>query len=1028
MRTRRAWLACLGPVALTIAATACESSSERAAAPSEKQRPAEDAASLQTTAEAIVAKMRALEVGRDVTCWTSFRQLDTFISSKAYSDFATLARVMASKALTQSIWAAASAKASGEQVSVADIESVFSIEAELDEARKAELQKFAEDQGWQQFRDYRTTSEHWRVMLSVVQDELARPEPELKPLGEAALEHLALASTRIGLALLEESGQIATEARTPFIEAEHVRKAYAALLERYDIPTGTPQGTLDHARANAARIPLTKALIDAKVHALRAYNSASSDLTAELNKVSSIPFEAAAVEQMVGELRSMAGFFARGYDPMRGDNYLADGNFAPARLQGRAYIDAQYVENATAQIWPYVMLPNGDVKMRFEPRPGNLSTEDLEGQDVTLLDHQMNAVRDTALHWVVLREEWDARAFAMDPFAAEYLSELISIVATFYIRRAQTLARAQGAPAITAAHIGQVRDNRFVATMPNVGEAAPAWDEDRKAAKATALAPYTGPLLVDATAAWGLAGPDTASAAEPGDADFEVQAAMGSGIAVGDFDADGFVDVFLAQEGNNRLYRNRKGKGFEDVTAATLPESFDPAAPDVRGSLFVDIDGDADADLVVLRSRSASMVFRNEGGTFVDATAQLGFTPGMGAHVLCAFDYEDDGDLDLYVGFYGSATCNEGACTGRNLPSMDGQNGKRNHLYRNDGARWTEVAAAAGIDDPGWTLAASTFDHDGDGHLDLALANDFGANPMYRSRGDGTFENVASALGADDRGSGMNVSFADVDGNGTLDMFVSNIDMFSKNIKVVFPSDTSQISLGEKILQSFEYLSGNKLYLNVLQPSSRPGGKPRRRFVAAEREWFEPGDQGWAWAGLFFDLDNDGDEDFYLTNGWIPQSPAADQPNALYIRDGSTYYAAPAGDHAFAGNSRAAVSVDLDNDGDLDLLVTNLSASPRVLLNQADRKSDGHWLMLRPQLQGRGAVGTQLEIETPDGTVQRRLVTAGEGYLGQREPRVHVGLGKAETAEVRVTWPDGSKQRFEALEADAVHDLRAGER
>jgi FG-GAP-like repeat len=159
--------------------------------------------------------------------------------------------------------------------------------------------------------------------------------------------------------------------------------------------------------------------------------------------------------------------------------------------------------------------------------------------------------------------------------------------------------------------------------------------------------------------------------------------------------------------------------------------------------------------------------------------------------------------------------------------------------------RFTEVGGAAGLADTGWTLATSTFDYDNDGDLDLFLANDFGADTFYRNKGDGTFEDVSAVTQTADRGSGMNVSTTDVNGDGWLDFYVSNIDMFSKNIKVVFPTESSTINNMDVSLQrSFQYLSGNKLWVN---PGDPAGHKP---FIAEQGTRFEPGDRGWGWAAV----------------------------------------------------------------------------------------------------------------------------------------------------------------------------------
>ncbi|MBX7083119.1 MAG: hypothetical protein K1X88_28185, partial [Nannocystaceae bacterium] len=465
-------------------------------------------AQLADTAALVVDRIRTLEVQRDVTCWTSFRQLDNFIASKSYSNFAALTKIVAAKTLAHGLWLAASQAASGPAVSVEDIRKVSHIDASLPVDKQQGLASLPADLDAQQFRDYRTTSEHWRVLLSIAQDELLLRDPRVKPLAPEALDELAVVATKLSLALLTESGEVATEARTPYIETEHVKVAFTNLKARFQIPDvpPAPAGEVDIAGARPALVVLTRQLIDAKIEALRKFNKAGDALEAELDKISKIPVTKQGAAKLREKLAHFADFIARGYEPMRADNYLADGNFADHEMPGKDYIDATYVENATMQLFPYVMMPNGDVKLRFERRPGTIITEDVEPADVLLLDHQMNAVRDTAIHWVVLQDLWAKQPFAMDPFAGEYLSELTSIVATFWMRRAQTFARAGSAPALDETLFERVEDNRWAMVMPHDTETRVAWSPERLAAKRRILAPYGGALFADASAAWGLPG------------------------------------------------------------------------------------------------------------------------------------------------------------------------------------------------------------------------------------------------------------------------------------------------------------------------------------------------------------------------------------------------------------------------------------------------------------------------------------------------------------------------------------------
>src|SRR5262249_29800989 len=152
-------------------------------------------------------------------------------------------------------------------------------------------------------------------------------------------------------------------------------------------------------------------------------------------------------------------------------------------------------------------------------------------------------------------------------------------------------------------------------------------------------------------------------------------------------------------------------------------------------------------------------------------------------------------------------------------------------------------------------------------------------------------------------------------------------------------------NIDAQLQQSFQYLSGNKLFVN-------PGdAKGKTRFKAEQGTRFEPGDRGWGWASIFFDYENDGDEDMYLSTGWLETSFASNQKKQMFIAEDGVYYLAPTGSpEAFASNGRAAVAVDIDRDGDQDLVLTNFRQAPAVFLNTQQAKN--HWVGLR--LRGKG--------------------------------------------------------------------------
>ena len=480
---------------------------------------------------------------------------------------------------------------------------------------------------------------------------------------------------------------------------------------------------------------------------------------------------------------------------------------------------------------------------------------------------------------------------------------------------------------------------------------------------------------------------------------------MGSGGLFFDYDNDGWIDLFLvdggsladarvASQAKHRLYRNRGNGTFEDVTATSGIRHRDYG----MGACAGDYDNDGWIDLYVTNF-GPNALYRNRGdGSFTDVTAfaHVG-EPRWSAS--CAFaDLDKDGDLDLFVVNYVDADrqktpyCGNAKlaqrfyCHPLNYPSLP------NTLYRNDGRGvFTDVSAASGIGaHRGNGLGVVVTDYDGDRWPDVFVANDSVANFLFRNTGKLRF--VETALGAgvavatDGKArAGMGVDAGDYDGDGREDVVVTNLD---------FETHSLFRNVGDGLFEYTTRTSG-------LGFATLP-------FVG--------------FGVAFLDADNDMQLDIAIANGHI-------MDNAPVYRSGTTYaqrnlFFRNAGSKRFveigrnAGDgfalekvSRGLVAGDIDNDGDLDLVVTNNGQSADVLRNDSVR---GNSLLVR------AAIGARVRV-TAGGQTQVRDVRAGSSYLGQNDLRVHFGLGHAAMADrVEVTWPS---ERVEVLSTVAVNQI-----
>jgi tetratricopeptide (TPR) repeat protein len=498
----------------------------------------------------------------------------------------------------------------------------------------------------------------------------------------------------------------------------------------------------------------------------------------------------------------------------------------------------------------------------------------------------------------------------------------------------------------------------------------------------------------------------------------QMPVALGGGVALLDYDGDGWVDVYAVAGGafppgpgesknGDRLFRNRHDGTFEDVTRRSGLSGL--AGGYGHGAAVGDVDNDGRPDLFVARWGSYAL-YRNRGdGTFEDITISW----GLGGHrdwptSAALADLDGDGDLDLYVCHYvdwnaddprlcrnlathGFISCNPLSCTALS-----------DHLFRNDTGRFTDVTVAAGvIDGDGRGLGVVAADFDNDGRIDLFVANDKSANFLFHNLGDFRFEEIGHAAGvaAGALGgykAGMGVACGDLDGDGLLDLAVTNF---------YGESTTLYTNLGAGLFADRTASSGLALASRLLL----------------------------GFGAAFLDVDNDGWLDLLTANGHtddLGDTPFR-MPAQLLLNHGGGRLidlrdrSGPA--IAVPHLGRGLAIGDLDNDGRLDALLVPQNEPLVYLHNQTERA--GHWVIFRleGQRSNRAGIGAQITLRC-GGRRQFAARCGGGSYLSASDPRVHFGLGKNRRIDaVEVRWPSGEVDRFGDLEADGIYDLREGD-
>lgn len=512
---------------------------------------------------------------------------------------------------------------------------------------------------------------------------------------------------------------------------------------------------------------------------------------------------------------------------------------------------------------------------------------------------------------------------------------------------------------------------------------------------------------------------------DPGvDGSYYMPESIGSGGAFLDYDNDGDLDIYLvngaqhnksnpeSQSLRNRLFRQEDDGTFVDVTESSGLGDMGYG----MGVAVGDIENDGDVE-VYITNVGPDALYRNNGdGTFTDISKLAGINnPGWGCSVVF-FDYNLDGYLDIYVTNYVDfdplAVCTDRAgrpdyCGPGSFPGVP------DVLYRNDGnGSFTDVSVTSGIaQGSSKGLGVVSVDFNDDNYSDLYVANDGEPNHLWINQGDGTFRDQAlqSGIAFNEVGraeASMGIAVGDIDNDADFDLFLTHLreesNTFYRNSeKYGFQDDTSLSGLAG---------------LSLLYTGFGTG---------------------------FFDYDHDGDLDLALVNGRVTRGPLLTnnehrgywddyaEPNFLFENDGTGRFRKVKNlAEKFCSkieNSRGLGFGDVDNDGDIDLLVTNEGSRTRLYRNDVEGK--GHWLIIRAfdTDLNRDAIGARITVIVGERRLHQ-VIAPGYSYLCSNDPRAHFGLGAATSVDqILIKWPDGKTETFSGVAADQIITIKKGQ-
>jgi len=539
------------------------------------------------------------------------------------------------------------------------------------------------------------------------------------------------------------------------------------------------------------------------------------------------------------------------------------------------------------------------------------------------------------------------------------------------------------------------------------------------------------------------------------------------GVAVGDFDGDGFDDIYVCQPSGlpNRLYRNRGDGSFEDVSANAGVDVLDASSC----ALFADFENRGHQDLLVVTS-GGPLLFVNDGsGKFSARSKAFKFErapQGTFTHAAIA-DYDRDGRLDIYFCLYNYYA---GLDQYRYpSPYFDARNGPPNFLFHNEG-NWTFAdrteSSGLNVDNDRYSFACAWGDHNGNGWPDLYVANDFGRSNLYRNNGDGTFTSIAKEANVEDVGAGMSACWLDSGGDGRQDIYVANM-WSAAGLRVSTQDNFHPGEAADTRAMYRRHARGNSFYKNLGEAKFQN---------TAEQNGSEYG--GWAWSSDSWDFDHDGWSDLYIANGYVSGDEHIDlssffwrqvvgnspgqlaaapkyergwnainelirsdrswsgyERNVCYSNTGEGTFADVSGISGLdlRDDGRAFALADVDHDGRLEVVIKNRTGPQlRLLRNEMTEIGNSVVFRLHGTKSNRDAIGAAVTMEV-SGRKQTKYVQAGSGFLSQHTKELAFGVGDFSGAvHASIRWPSGATQVFQRIPVnhrmevtEGVSDVRA---
>ena len=510
----------------------------------------------------------------------------------------------------------------------------------------------------------------------------------------------------------------------------------------------------------------------------------------------------------------------------------------------------------------------------------------------------------------------------------------------------------------------------------------------------------------------------------------------GGGVAAGDINNDGLIDLyFTGNQVANKLYLNKGNLAFEDITDNAGVSGDDRW---YTGVTMADINGDGYLDIYCAvggkdEPRINQLFLNNGDGTFLEKAGEFGIADGGDSVQGTFFDYDKDGDLDLYVANYPPTSFSTPAFMYLHLMKSV-KDIQSDHLYRNDGNTFTDVTEEANLKNYGLSLSATIGDLNNDSWPDLYVSNDFTSPDfMYINNQDGTFREVLKSATAQTAYYGMGADISDINNDGFLDICQADMDGESNQRRKANMGNTMRNLFQEMVEAGFHH----QYVQNSLQLNSGVNNEGIPYFTNVSR-FTGTSSTDWSWGPLMADFDNDGNKDLFIANGTRREVnnndyfdnlrgskftkddllrrslmiPTVKLDNFMYKNNGDLNFEHVTKEWgiSFAGYTNGATYADLDNDGDLEIITNNIDDPASIFENNSAARNNFIKIKFEGTSKNKFGLGNRVYVRTGTQTQMQEL-TLSRGFQSCVAPEIHFGLNKTEKIdELKVIWTNGTSQ------------------